>query len=72
MNKVTAHYLLFIVLIRLNNFQTGIISLVNKNPADLCTKSNSGFKLIQQKWFYSSETISQKVLDLKETNVKKS
>ena len=31
-----------------------------QNPADLCTRTQTDFKLIQQKWFYDPETICQK------------
>ena len=41
-----------------------------QNPADLCTKTQTDFKLIQQKWFSGPETIKQTTLDLKEINIR--
>ena len=41
-----------------------------QNPADLCTRTHTDFKSIQQKWFYGPETIHQKILDLKEINTR--
>ena len=37
-----------------------------QNPAYLCTRTQTDFKLIQQKWFHGPETIRQRTLDLKE------
>ena len=42
----------------------------DKNPADLCTRTQTDFKLIQQKCFYGPETIRQRTLDLKENNIR--
>ena len=44
--------------------------LSEQNPADLCARTQTGFKLIQQKWFYGPETIRQKTFNLKETNIR--
>ena len=41
-----------------------------QNPIDLCTRTRTDFKLIQQKWFYGPETIRQKTLDLKKINIR--
>ena len=41
-----------------------------QNPADLCTRTQTDFKLIQQKLFYGPETIHQKTFDLKEINIR--
>ena len=41
-----------------------------QNLADLHTKTQTDFKLIQQKWFYGPETTLQKALDLKEINIR--
>ena len=41
-----------------------------QNPADLCTRTQADFKLIQQKWFYGPETLSQKTIDLKEITIR--
>ena len=41
-----------------------------QNPADLCTRTQTDFKLIQQKRFYGPETIRQTALDLKEINIR--
>ena len=41
-----------------------------QNSANLCTRIQSDFKLIQQKWFYGPEIIRQKTLDLKEINIR--
>ena len=41
-----------------------------QNPADLSTRTQTNFKLIQQKWFYGPDTIRQTTLDLKEINIR--
>ena len=41
-----------------------------QNLTDLYTKTQTDFKLIQQKWFYGPETTLQKALDLKEINIR--
>lgn len=37
-----------------------------QNPYNLCTS----YKLLQKEWFYGSETMRQKKLDLKAVNIK--
>ena len=69
MKKVTSQYLLCITSSH-PKFQTGIISLVKKNPADLCTRTQTDFKLIQQKLFHGPENILLKTFDLKEINIR--
>ena len=41
-----------------------------QNLADLCTRTQTDFKLIQQKLFYGPETIHLKTFDLKEINIR--
>ena len=62
MKKVTSQYLLCITIIRLENVKILKISEWHyipseQNPADLCTRTQIDFKLIQQKWFYGPENI---------------
>ena len=75
MKRVTSQYLLCITLIKLENFKILKISEWHyipseQNPADLCTRTQTDFKLIQQKWFYGPENIRQETLDLKEINIR--
>ena len=41
-----------------------------KNPADLCTRTQTDFKLIQQKLFHGPENILLKTFDLKKINIR--
>ena len=41
-----------------------------QNPTELCTRTQTDFKLMHQKWFYGPETIRQTTLDLKEINIR--
>ena len=42
-----------------------------QNPAGFCTRTQTDFKLIHQKWFYGPETLRQKTIDLKEITIRK-
>ena len=72
MKKVTSQCLLCIALMRLDISEISDWHYIpsEQNPADLCTRTQTDFKLIQQKWFYGPETICQKTLDLKEINIR--
>ena len=52
---------------RLDNSRKFTLAL---NPADLCTRNQTDFTLIQQKWLYGPETIRQKILDQKDINIR--
>ena len=39
-----------------------------QNPEDLCTRTQTDFELIHQKWLYGLETIHKNTLYLKEIN----
>ena len=72
MKKVTSQCLLCIALMRLDISEISDWHYIpsEQNPADLCTRTQTDFKLIQQKWFYGPENIRQETLDLKEINIR--